>query len=166
MIKKTNGFVADVRQNARLLATIVTMAVLVPFMASAQPQAPVALGQASGFTVLAASLISSVPTSEIIGNVGLSPATGSEITGLTEAEVDGIMYTVDAGGPAGSVIATELLTAAKGDLTSAYNDAAGRTPVPVGDFLNPGVGNIGGMTLVPGLYRFTSATPPTYTSRA
>ncbi|MCB2197965.1 DUF3494 domain-containing protein [bacterium] len=144
------------RQTTRFLATIIATALVLPMTASAQPQPPVALGQASGFTVLAASLISSVPTSEIIGNVGLSPATGSEITGLTQGEVDGFMYTVDASGPAGSVIAAELLTAAKGDLTIAYNDAASRTPVPVGDFLNPGVGNIGGMTLVPGLYRFTS----------
>ena len=48
-----------------------------------------------------------------------------------------------------------LLTAAKGDLTAAINDAAGRTPTPVGPFLNPGVGNIGGLTLVAGLYKFT-----------
>jgi hypothetical protein len=47
------------------------------------------------------------------------------------------------------------LTTAKGDLTTAYNDAAGRTPVPSGSFLNPGVGNLAGLTLVPGLYKFT-----------
>jgi hypothetical protein len=48
-----------------------------------------------------------------------------------------------------------MLTAAKGDLTIAYNDAAGRTPIPVGPFLNPGVGNLAGLDLVPGLYKFT-----------
>jgi hypothetical protein len=40
-------------------------------------------------------------------------------------------------------------------LTIAYNDAAGRTPVPTGDFLNPQYGNIGGLNLSPGLYKFT-----------
>jgi hypothetical protein len=52
------------------------------------------------------------------------------------------------------VIDPARLTAAKGDLTIAYNDAAGRTPVPTGDFLNPNSGNIGGLNLVPGLYKF------------
>ncbi len=49
----------------------------------------------------------------------------------------------------------DLLTAAKGDLTTAYNDAAGRTPVPSGPFLNPGAGNLGGLNVIPGLYKFT-----------
>jgi Ice-binding-like len=40
-------------------------------------------------------------------------------------------------------------------LTTAYNDAAGRTPIPSGPFLNPGAGNLGGLNLVPGLYKFT-----------
>lgn len=140
----------------RSLAVILTAALLMPTATFAQPpQAPVALGAAEDFVVLAASLISSIPTSAITGDVGLSPAAGSEITGLTAVEVTGTIYTVDATGPAGSVMAPALLTAAQGDLTIAYNDAAGRTPVPVGPFLNPGAGDIGGMTLVPGLYKFT-----------
>jgi hypothetical protein len=53
------------------------------------------------------------------------------------------------------VIDAALLLTAKGDLTTAYNDAAGRTPIPSGPFLNPGVGNIGGLNLIPGLYKFT-----------
>ena len=142
----------------RFFAVILTVALIVPATSLAQPpQEPVDLGEAGGFAVLAASLISSIPTSAIIGNVGLSPAAGSAITGLTAEEVDGIIYTVDETGPAGSEMAAELLTAAKGDLTVAYNDAAGRTPVPEGDFLNPGEGDIGGMTLGPGLYKFTGA---------
>jgi hypothetical protein len=48
-----------------------------------------------------------------------------------------------------------LLLTAKGDLTTAYNDAAGRSPTPSGPFLNPGAGNLGGLNLVPGLYKFT-----------
>jgi hypothetical protein len=49
-----------------------------------------------------------------------------------------------------------MLTKAQGDLTTAYNDAAGRTPVPTGTFLNPNSGNLGGLNLPPGLYKFTS----------
>jgi hypothetical protein len=69
--------------------------------------------------------------------------------------VNGTIYAVDAAGPSGSVIAPALLLTAKGDLTTAFNDAAGRTPVPSGPFLDPGAGNIGGLNLVPGLYKFT-----------
>lgn len=120
--------------------------------------ATVNLRTTTGFVILAGSLISNVPTSVITGDVGLSPAAGSNIAGLTLGEVTGTIYTVDASGPAGSVPNPTLLTAAKGDLTTAYNDAVGRTPVPTGSFLNPGSGNIGGLSLVPGLYKFTSST--------
>ena len=83
-----------------------------------------------------------------------APIAGSAI-GVTAAQVNGTIYEVDASGPAGAVVAPALLTAAKGDLTTAINDAAGRSPTPSGPFLNPGAGNIGGMNLVPGLYKFT-----------
>lgn len=140
------------------VAASLTVTVVVPTLLLAQPpQVSVPLGAAGGFVVLGASLVSSVPTSSIVGNVGLSPAAGSEITGLTAEEVNGTIYTVDETGPAGSVAASELLTAAQGDLTIAYNDAAGREPVPEAQFLNPGEGNIGGLTLGPGLYKFTGA---------
>ncbi len=143
---------------SRFLGAILTVAFMVPATAVSQPsQSPVFLGAAEDFAILGASLISSIPTSAITGDVGLSPASGSNITGLTSQEVTGTIYTVDASGPPGSVPDAALLTAAQGDLTTAYNDAAGRTPVPTGDFLNPGGGNIGGLTLASGLYMFTSS---------
>ena len=115
-------------------------------------QAPIDLGSAGRFAVLAASEITSVPTSAITGDVGLSPAARSKITGLTPAEVVGTIFAADDGGAV-----AVMLTQAQGDLTTAYNDAAGRTPVPVGPFLDPGGGNLGGLTLDPGLYKFTGA---------
>ena len=45
------------------------------------------------------------------------------------------------------------LTTAKGDLTTAYNDAAGRTSTDIVTLS----GNIGGLTLTPGLYKSTSS---------
>lgn len=122
----------------------------------AQPQSKVNLGSTADFAVLSGSLISNVPGSAITGDVGLSPSAGSKITGFGANEITGNVYTVDQTGPAGSIAAASDLTTAKGDLTIAYNDAAGRTPVPRGPFLNPGAGNIGGLTLIPGLYKFTS----------
>ncbi len=113
-------------------------------------QAPIDLGSASRFAVLAASEITSVPSSDIWGDVGLSPAARSKITGLTPAEVVGSILAADDGGAV-----AVMLTDAQGDLTTAFNDAAGRTPVPTGPFLNPGGANLGGLTLAPGLYKFT-----------
>jgi hypothetical protein len=59
------------------------------------------------------------------------------------------MYTVDATGPPGSVPAATMLTTAKGDLTTAYNDAAARIATDIVLL----AGNIGGLTLTPGLYK-------------
>jgi hypothetical protein len=140
----------------RFQGAILTVALLmVPVAVMSQAQLPVNLGSTAGFAVLAGSLVSNIPTSAITGNIGLSPAAGSNITGFGLTEVTGIIYAADATGPAGSVTAASMLTTAKKDLTIAYNDAAGRTPVPTDTFLNRGAGNIGGLTLAPGLYKFT-----------
>jgi hypothetical protein len=119
--------------------------------------APVNLGSTAHFTILAGAAITTTGGGVINGDVGASPITGAAIH-LTQAQVNGTIYTVDAAGPAGSVIAPALLSTAMGDLTTAMNDAAGRTPIPSGPFLNPnnGSGNIGGQNLAPGLYKFTT----------
>lgn len=103
----------------------------------------------AGYVLLAGSLVSNVPASAVTGDIGLSPAAGSNVTGFGAAEVTGIIYTADASGPAGSVPAATALTAAKGDLTTAYNDAAGRTATDIVSLAD----NIGGLTLTPGLYK-------------
>lgn len=116
--------------------------------------APVYLGAASNFTILSGAAITTTGGGTINGDVGASPISGSAIL-VTDSQVNGTIYAVDASGPAGSVINSELLLAAKGDLKTAFNDAAGRSPIPSGPFLNPGAGNLGGLTLAPGLYKFT-----------
>jgi len=110
---------------------------------------PVDLGLLDTFAIIAYSAVTNVPSSAIKGDVGLTPTSGSFID-LTEGEVTGTIFTVDASGPAGSVESAVMLTEAKGDLTIAYNDAAGRTLAPVGI-----AGNIGGQTLYPSLYKST-----------
>jgi hypothetical protein len=114
-------------------------------------QAPVNLLSTSRFAILAGTEITDVPTSAITGDVGLSPAARSYISGLMSPEIVGSIYAASDGGAAAI-----MLTQARGDLTTAYNDAAGRTPVPTGPFLNPNSGNLGGLNLGPGLYKFTS----------
>ncbi|MDP3103863.1 MAG: ice-binding family protein [Candidatus Methanoperedens sp.] len=127
--------------------------------ASASIQTTVNLGTADNFVILSKSGITNVPTSAITGNIGTSPITGAAITGLGCSEVKGTIYTVDAAGPACRVLAPVLLTAAVSDMETAYTDAAGRT---LPDYINLGTGNIGGLTLTPGLYKWsTGVTIPT-----
>ncbi|MGZ8919706.1 MAG: ice-binding family protein, partial [Limisphaerales bacterium] len=115
---------------------IALLSLLQPVVAA--QQAPVNLGSASGFAVLAGSEITSIPTSSIKGDVGLSPSARSKIAGLTPVEVIGSIFAADDGGAV-----AVMLTQAKGDLTTAYNDAAGRTLAPV-DIANA---DLGGRTL-------------------
>ncbi len=122
--------------------------------------APVNLGSAGNFVILSKSGITDVPSSAITGNIGTSPITGAAI-GVTCAEVTGIIYSVDAAGPACAVINPTLLTAAVSDMQTAYTSAAG-LPHGVGAKLNLGGGNIGGLTLAPGIYTWTTGvTIPT-----
>jgi hypothetical protein len=120
---------------------------------AASPETPVNLGSAGDFTVLSKSGVTDVFKTSVDGNVGTSPITGAAI-GLTCGEVNGFIYTVDAAGPLPcSVTDPTRLTTAVGDMEAAYNDAAGRT---LPDELNLGAGEIGGLTVAPGLYKFTS----------
>jgi hypothetical protein len=125
--------------------------------------ARVNLGTSGEYVILAQSAINNSSTSAITGDVALSPAAASYITGMaltaatgfaTSTQVTGKVYAADMADP------TPInLTSAVGDMVTAYNDAAGR---PSPDFLELGTGNIGGKTLSPGLYKWTSTvTLPT-----
>ena len=131
--------------------------------ANAAGLAPVALGAAGNYAILAKTAINNVPTSIITGNLGLSPAATSYITGLsltdftgyaTSAQITGKVYAADMVSPTSS-----NLTTAVNNMITAYNNAAGRlTP----DYIELGAGNIGGRTLSAGLYKWTSTvTIPT-----
>lgn len=112
------------------------------------------LGVAGNFAILSKTGITDVYKSAVLGDVGTSPITGAALL-LSCAEVVGTIYTVDAAGPLPCrVTSATMLTTAVGDMQAAYTDAAGRINP---DFLNLGAGNIGGKTLTPGLYKFTSA---------
>ena len=139
----------------RVMSLALGLGALAPVQESlAAGPAPVYLGSAESFTLLAGAAVTTTGGGIINGDVGASPITGAAIH-LTQAQVNGTIYSVDAAGPAGSVISPTLLAAAKGDLTTAFNDAAGRVPIPTGTFLNPGAGNLGGLNLTAGLYKFT-----------
>lgn len=100
-------------------------------------QAPVALGSASTFGVLAATSVTTIPTTTVNGDLGVSP--GNTVTG--SPIVNGTTHLGD-----------PTAAQAQLDLTTAYNDAAGRTLGSVGVS-----GNLGGLTLTNGLYSSTSS---------
>jgi hypothetical protein len=108
-------------------------------VSSACAQAPVALGGAAAFAVLAGSTVTSTGLTMVTGDLGLSP--GTAVTGFGPGTLVGTQH-------AGDPTAAQ----AEADLTTAYNDAAGRTLCPVSV-----AGNLGGQTLTPGLYKSTSS---------
>jgi hypothetical protein len=125
--------------------------------ASSSILAVVDLGAAGDYVILAKTGISNISSSAVTGDLGLSPAATSYITGLsltnatgyaTSAQVTGKIYAADMADP------TPInLTTAVNNMITAYNDAAGR---PSPDFSELAVGNIGGRTLTPGLYNWSN----------
>jgi len=125
--------------------------------------AAVPLGTAEDYAILAKSAISNVPTSKVTGDLGLSPAAASYVTGFsltkagtswTSSQVVGNVFAANNDPPTPTV-----LTTAVADMQAAYVDAAGRSKP---DFVNLGAGAIGGLSLEPGLYKWTSTvTIPT-----
>ena len=106
--------------------------------------------------ILAMSGISTVPTSAITGDLGVSPAAATAITGFpltadasnvfsTSPQVTGKIYASDFAPPTPS-----NLTTAISDMQTAFTDAAGRAPKAT----ELGAGDIGGMTLTPGVYKW------------
>jgi len=108
---------------------------------------------AGEFAILSQSGITDVYPSVITGDVGSSPITGAAIL-VTCTEVVGTIYSVDATGPLPCVETNaSRLTTAISNMGAAYVDAAGRSNP---DYLELGAGNIGGYTLTPGLYKWSS----------
>jgi len=117
-------------------------------------QSTVDLQTATPFAILSGTpnITDAGNTSVITGNVGLSPATGAGI-GLLCSQVTGTIYSVDATGPLPCRVTDgPLMVAAKNDLTSAYTDAAGRTPVTTVPT------ELGGTTKTAGVYNSASTT--------
>ncbi|MHB1901978.1 MAG: ice-binding family protein, partial [Cuniculiplasma sp.] len=120
---------------------------------------PVDLGTAANFTILAETTVTNTGTTSITGNVGLSPAAASYYTGFSESlspsgqfstspYVTGDMYAADYASPTPA-----MLTTAVGDMKTAYTNAQGRTDP---GYINLGAGNINGLTLAPGLYKWST----------
>jgi hypothetical protein len=118
-------------------AALVLLGGIIAMPSASAAQAPVGLGTATSFSVLAGSTVTNTGNSVISGNLGLSP--GTAITGFPPGVLNGARHATDA-----------VAGQAQVDLTTAYNSAAGRTPVTVDPVL-------GGQTLVAGVYESPSS---------
>jgi hypothetical protein len=126
-------------------------------VSAAAGRTPVNLGTAGNFVILAKTGVSTTGTTAVVGNVGVSPVAASYITGFsliadstntfsTSSVVSGKLYASDYAPPTPAVMTTAI-----GDMQTAFTDAAGRTTP---DFTELGAGDISGLTLVPGLYKW------------
>jgi hypothetical protein len=120
----------------------------------------VSLGTAADYVILAKTGVSTTGTTSVVGNIGLSPAAATFITGFglvmdasnqfaTSSLVasPGRAYASDYAAPTPTT-----MTTAVSDMETAYTDAAGRiSPAPITEL---GAGNITSMDLAPGLYKW------------
>ena len=116
---------------------------------------PVALGKSGEYAILAKAGISNTGTTAVIGNIGVSPAAASFITGFslagppsayaTSSLVTGQVFASDYASPTPAYLTTGVL-----DMLTAFTDAAGRAP----DYIELGAGEIGGRTLAPATYKW------------
>jgi hypothetical protein len=113
-------------------------------LAMAQVAPP--LGNAAPFSVLGGSTVTNTGPTVVTGNLGVSP--GSAITGFPPGIVVGTTHAADA-----------FAAAAQADATIAYNNLAGQPCPPANTFAVPT--DLGGMTLVPGVYCFASSAAVT-----
>jgi hypothetical protein len=121
-----------------ICATTLLVGVIGPPAANAAT-ASVSLGSAGNYAVLAASTITNTGPTTINGDLGLSP--GTSVTGFPPGQVNGSVHIADA-----------TAVQAKNDLTTAYNDAAGRASTAT-----VGV-ELGGTTKTAGVYESPAGT--------
>jgi hypothetical protein len=128
------------RLNSRLVVMVPLAALLSAspwqHVGATLPQVAPSLRSAQSFAVLAGSTVTNVPSSgtTVTGDLGVSP--GTAVAGFPPGIVNGAIH-------AGDAVAAQAIN----DLTTAFNDAAGRS---VGNVTV--AGNLGGQTLTPGLY--------------
>jgi hypothetical protein len=133
-----------------------------PIVADKIPATPVQLGTAANYAVLSEESISNAATSTITGNIGVSPATSIAITGFglkldssggfsKASQVSEKVFASDYTG----WVSDELTTAIK-EMKAAFDDAMSRLITDI-QKINVEIGEIGDMTLEPGVYKCTFA---------
>ena len=154
----SNNFTSPVIYTVNAADSSTTAYTVTVTVAAAGP-APVALGMAGNFVLFSNAGMSSSPDSAITGDVGVGPGvTSTAITTgftLTQAgpyatapQVTGKVYAFNYAGPTPAYIVSS-----SNDMGTAYDDARGRLNP---NFTNLGGTNLAGLTLAPGLYKWSS----------
>jgi hypothetical protein len=142
------------------LGVALVVAFMMPQAAIPQSsQAPINLGSAGDFVILAKTGISTTGTTQITGDIGISPTAATYITGFglimdasgtfsTSSLINGKAYASDYTPPTPA-----KMTTAVGDMQTAYTEAAGKTSP---DYTELYTGNLTGKTLTPGLYKWST----------
>jgi PKD repeat protein len=122
------------------------------------PPGSVDLGLAGNYAILSKSGISTIGSTLITGNMGVSPILATAITGFdlsmdpsnqfsTSSLVVGSVYAADYAPPTPATLTTSV-----SNMETAYVDASTRAP----DATDLYAGNLGGKTLAPGVYRWST----------
>ena len=138
---------------------VLSAAILVLGGTAARAATTVNLGTAANYIILSETGVSTTAGTKVVGNIGVSPIAGTAITGFgltqtkptyaTSSMVTGKVFAASYAAPTPA-----HLTTAIGDMTRAYDSAAARKNPNHSEL---GAGNIGGMTLKPGLYKWSSS---------
>jgi hypothetical protein len=143
--------------NWKLILMMMIMFIISPIANVFSQSSIVNLGTSGDFVVLAKTGISSTGSTDITGDMGVSPIDHTAITGFglildasgtfsTSSLVTGKVYAANYTAPT-----PVKLTTAIGDMETAYTDAAGRTSP---DHTELYAGDLTGKTLTPGLYKW------------
>ena len=144
------------KKSSSIFVYLMLFALIAFSVSAAQPA--VDLGTAGNYVILAKSGISTTGTTLITGNIGVSPIDQTALTGFSETMdasnvfstsdyVVGKLYAADYAPPTPTI-----MTTAVSDMETAYTDAAGRTETSI--ITELGAGDLSGMTLAPGLYKW------------
>ena len=152
----TKNFTIVLSKWSRFLGAMLTLALMVHAVAVSQSTV-VNLGTAGDFVVLAKTGISTTGVTSIVGDIGVSPAAATAITGFglildlsgtfsTSPLITGKVYAADYTSPTPTKMTTAI-----GDMQTAYTNAAGRT---LPDYTELYAGDVTGKTLTHGLYKW------------
>jgi len=152
--KKSTGKIFSIVFTVALICLMT--AVIIPGVNGASA---VNLGSAGNYAILAKTGISTTGTTMITGNIAVSPITATAITGFglsmdpsnqfsRSSLVTGAVYAADYAAPTPAT-----LTAAVSSMEAAYTSAAGQTPPDATELY---AGNLGGKTLAPGVYKWST----------
>jgi len=150
------------KNSIRILAASFALGLIAPIAVFAAGPAAINLNSAGNYVILSKTAITTTGVTSITGDIGVSPAAASAMTGFgqamdvsntfsTSALVTGKLYASDYAVPTPATLSTAV-----SDMQAAYVDGAGRTPGVGATNLNLGSGTLSGQNLVPGTYTWGS----------